>query len=565
MAKKNNKKRPTKGHWLIKLALTIAGNKMWRDLDKKSKNCRKTQEEKLLDIIHYSKNTLYGKEHHFNQIKTIEDFQKQVPINEYEDLRPYIERQAKGEENVIVPGKPIFYGTTSGTTKKPKWIPITKKYNEECYGALSKLWFYSILKEHPNVFGGPDISIVGKAIEGYAEDGIPYGSFSGYVHDNIPKFLKAVHVIPGDVHKISDYFSRYYCIMRMTLEYEIKLIITGNPSTILEMHRSVQQHIDEIIEDIEKGTLKPDLKITEKQRQSIEELLDANPKRAAELRDLKNKHKVLYMKHYWPTLELVNTWKCGNSGLYLQNTNNFFPEKTKIREFSYLATEARAGIILKDNQMASIMACHLIFFEFIKEEDYNQENPRIYLANELEIGERYFILVTTPSGLFRYNMNDIMKMEGWYQQFPMLRFIQKGAGVTSLTGEKLYEQQYLEAIEKVKKQLGIHTHFHIGFADFNTSSYHIFAEFATELTAKEKKQFEKALDEKLAEYNIEYKSKRDSNRIKPLTVHALRERAFDHFKAACMAKGFRDGQFKLMHLMHDENRFAMFKELEREK
>ena len=560
MAKKI-KRRKTKNLWLIKLALTIAGKKMWKDLDKKSKNSIKSQHNVLMDIVNWAKDTVFGKEYNFREIKSVKDFQERVPIHSYQKLEPYIKRHTRGEKNVLFPGKPVIYATTSGTTKEPKWIPITEKYWKGCYNALSKLWFYSIIKENPNILDSPDLSIVGKAVEGYAEDGTQYGSFSGHVYENIPKFLKSVHVVPQEVFYISDYYSRYYSLLRFTMEHQIKLLVTGNPSTVLELNNMAQNRTNDIILDIEMGTLNSELDISSEIREKITIGLKPNPERANELKELLAENKVLLPKHYWPTLEVVNTWRCGNSGLYLQHTKGLFPEHTKVREFSYLATEARAGIILQNDQIASILAGHLLFFEFIKKDEIDEKNPKIYLASELEDGEYYYMLVTTPSGLYRYDMNDILRVEGFYNEFPKLRFIQKGAGVTSLTGEKLHESQLISAVQDVEEKTKMETKFYIGFGDIEVSAYRVFIEFKKDPSKEDALEFCNALDIKLRENNMEYEAKRGTNRIKPIILHLLEENSFEKYKTECMKIGYRDGQFKLAHLMIDDKRMKMFMKL----
>jgi len=553
--------RNTKNLWLIKLALTLAGKKEWKALESSSMDCRKAQFKVLMDILSYAKDTYYGKEHEFSSIRSVGDFQNHVPINDYEDLRPYIMRHTKGEESVLVPGKPVIYATTSGTTKEPKWIPVTKKYFEDCYNGLSKLWLYSLLKENPHIYDGPELSIVGKPVEGYTEDGTPYGSCSGHVYENIPNLLKAVHVVPNAVFSIDDYKSRYYCFMRFTLEYQIKLIVTGNPSTLLALHRVVQENIDNLIKDIEKGSLKNDLKIEPDLRKQIESRLRPNPKRAKELKEMALKHTPLYPKHYWPTLEVVNTWKCGNSGLYLRHAEDFYPENTTVRDFSYFATEARAGIVLTSAQIPSILAAHRMFFEFVKTDDIEDPYPPIYLASELEEGLSYYIIITNTNGLYRYNINDILRVEGFYNEFPMLRFIQKGAGVTSLTGEKLHEAQLIEAFSELERENGIKTAFFIAFASLASSAYHVFIEFEKDVRTDEARSFGIALDNKLMQANIEYKAKRLSLRINPPVLHLLEKNSFEKFKTACLNIGYRDGQFKLCHLLHEDKRLSMFREL----
>lgn len=552
-------------HWLIKFGISITGGKMFRELKRASKDCYKAQYNKLMDIVKYAQSTVYGKEHHFDKVNTIEDFQNNVPINDYEDLKPYILRHAKGEDNVLFPEKPIIYATTSGTTREAKLIPITPKYYKECYNALSKLWLYTIIKETPEMADGKDITVVGKALEGYTDDGTPIGSISGHLYKNLPKIVRKFHSIPSAVAEISDYQTKYYVVSRIGIENNITFFVTPNPSTIIELNKVINHNLDEFIEQIERGTLKGDLDLSPDIRKEIERDLKPNPKRAEELRKLKEKHNELYPKHYWSNLAVVVVWKCGNSGMYLKKAKDWFSPKTVIREFGYMATETRTGIIIKNDQIPSILAYHLSFFEFIKKEDWGKDNPKVYLSSELEEGEYYYLIVTTQSGLYRYNMNDIVRVDGYYNDFPMVTFIQKGAGVTSLTGEKVYEQQLIEAVKDTEKETGMFTEFYIAFADFETSAYHLFVEFEARHSSDELKIFCNKTDLNLREINPEYEAKRNSNRVKHIKLNVLPEDSFQKFKVLCLEKGYKDGQFKLVHLMENKKRMDIFKELSTQK
>ena len=258
---------------------------------------------------------------------------------------------------------------------------------------------------------------------------------------------------------------------------------------------------------------------------------------------------------------MINTWKSGNSGLYLRQTKGYFPESTVIREFGYLATEARAGIVLGNDQESSVLAAHLLYFEFIKASDYDAPNPRIYLAHELDVGEEYYIIITTPSGLYRYDINDIVRVEGFYNEFPVIRFVQKGKGVVSLTGEKLSEAQYLTAIENTEKALRLKTAFHVAFADLHSSRYHVFVELDESGGRMIPNAISRELDSALARLNMEYEAKRKSNRLKPPVVHALEPQSFFRYKQRALQAGARDGQFKITQLSHDNERFEIFKRL----
>jgi hypothetical protein len=118
---------------LINVLITIAGKKGLREMTKASKNGKKAQSEVLRRTLSTAKDTVYGKEHHFEEILAAQSpeelfrlYQKNVKINDYEDFRPYVERHKNGESDILLPGKPKMYATTSGTTKEPKWIPVTE-------------------------------------------------------------------------------------------------------------------------------------------------------------------------------------------------------------------------------------------------------------------------------------------------------------------------------------------------------------------------------------------------------------------------------------------------------
>lgn len=125
----------TKNVGLINFALGFAGKIQYSKVVKASKNCKKASRNTLRGILEYAKDTEWGKLHNFSEILAAKNdaelyslWQKNVSPQDYEDLRPYVERHKNGEENLLFPGKPKMYTTTSGTTKEPKWIPITNEY-----------------------------------------------------------------------------------------------------------------------------------------------------------------------------------------------------------------------------------------------------------------------------------------------------------------------------------------------------------------------------------------------------------------------------------------------------
>lgn len=533
-----------------------------------SRNPRRTSEQTLRGILNYAKDTVYGREHHFADILAAKDdkelyalYQQYVPAQEYEALRPYVERHKNGEANVLFPGKPIMYATTSGTTKEPKWVPITDVYLNSVYGKMTKVWLFNFIKNRPKVFTGKIVSIVGKVIEGYAPDGTVFGSVSGVTQRDCPKFVKKLYASPADVFSITDYNARYYAIMRMGIERNITLIVTANPSTIVEMQNNVNEFYDQYVDDIEHGTLNKDLNISPEIRAAIRPYLKPNPERAAELRALKQKYGTVLPKHYWPNLQILNTWKCGNTKVYVDKFEHSFPEQMLHQEFGYFSSECRFGLVLDDTNN-TVLFPHFHYYEFIEEHDLENEHPHFLQLHELEQGKRYCPFVTTYAGLYRYNMNDLVEVGPNFVNTPTVHMIQKVNGIVTMTGEKLHERQFIEAVHAAEKELQMPVKFFVGFADLSISAYHFYYEFENLATTQQQaEQFTQTVDQVLQQSNIEYKAKRESFRVKDPVTHRLQRESFEHFKAQCIAEGARDGQFKMNLLMQDEKRHAKFKTL----
>ena len=548
--------------------LGMAGGIQYLKLKSVSRNPRRTSEQTLRGILNYAKDTVYGREHHFSEILAAKDdkelyalYQQYVPAQEYEALRPYVERHKNGEANVLFPGKPIMYATTSGTTKEPKWVPITDVYLNSVYGKMTKVWLFNFIKNRPKVFTGKIVSIVGKVIEGYAPDGTVFGSVSGVTQRDCPKFVKKLYASPADVFSITDYNARYYAIMRMGIERNITLIVTANPSTIVEMQNNVNEFYDQYVDDIEHGTLNKDLNISPEIRAAIRPYLKPNPERAAELRALKQKYGTVLPKHYWPNLQILNTWKCGNTKVYVDKFEHSFPEQMLHQEFGYFSSECRFGLVLDDTNN-TVLFPHFHYYEFIEEHDLENEHPHFLQLHELEQGKRYCPFVTTYAGLYRYNMNDLVEVGPNFVNTPTVHMIQKVNGIVTMTGEKLHERQFIEAVHAAEKELQMPVKFFVGFADLSISAYHFYYEFEDLATTQQQaEQFTQKVDQVLQQSNIEYKAKRESFRVKDPVTHRLQHESFEHFKAQCIAEGARDGQFKMNLLMQDEKRHAKFKTL----
>ena len=547
---------------LINLGLAIMSLPGRMSLARASRNPEKASARTLRKILNLAKNTAYGKEHHFGAIvkarkpeQLFRLYEKSVKASEYESFRPYVERHKHGEANVLIPGKPLMYATTSGTTSKPKWIPISQKYMKDVYDVMSHIWLDNFARVRPKFLSGGLVVSVAKVVEGYAEDGTIFGSVSGVTAKKIPSIIRKRFVTPPEVYDISDYTARYYVMMRLAIAHSVSYIVAPNPSTLLELIHNAEEYFDDYIEDIEKGSISEKFDVSPEIRSVLAGFTVPDPERADFLRCVKEKcGGKPQLKDWWPDMQLLSSWKCGNTAIAAEKVQQQLPAGCCYQELGYFASECRFGLVL-DEGIDSTLFPNYHYYEFIEESDLENPEPRFLRLHELEQGKRYCIYVTTFSGLYRYNMNDLVEVGGWNGKTPKIHMVQKVNGIVSITGEKLYEKQFIEAVHEAERQSGLKANFFIGFADPEEACYDFYYEFEKRKIRRSKAEaFTKIVDSQLMEMNIEYQSKRASHRLKEPKTFVLKRNAYDHFKRRSLLEGARDGQFKLVMLLQDKRR-----------
>lgn len=558
-----------KNAFIPNFLLGVAGGIQYLKLKSASKNPRKEQEKTLRNILEYAKDSEYGKEHNFAAVleapsadELFARYQKAVAPSEYEDFRPYVNKMKDGKSDVLFQGRPVLYATTSGATGEPKWIPISEKYLGDIYGKMNKTWLFNFIHLRPKAYKGKIVSVVGKQIEGYTPDGTIYGSVSGFTQKNCPGFVKKLYASPSDIFNIEDYTARNYAIMRMGIEHNVTLLVAANPSTMVEMQHNVDYWYDEFCKDIENGTLSEKVDIPQEIRDAVKDYFTPNPARANELRELKKKHGQVLPKHYWPDLQLVTTWKCGNTQIYLKKLDGVYPAQTLHQEFAYFSSECRAGLVLDDSN-ETVLFPHMHYYEFKKADEFNDPSARFYQLDELVPGERYCPFVTTFSGLYRYNMNDILEAsKPLFGNTPRVHMVQKVNGIVTITGEKLYEGQFIDAVNKAQAVTAKHLNYFTGYANLEESRYDWFFEFEDQATTQEEAEaFGKLVDEHIQKINMEYEAKRKSFRLKDSKIYRLPLHTFDKWKEGIINRTGQDAsRFKPNVLaQHEERHLEMLK------
>jgi hypothetical protein len=531
--------------------------------EKATKTPLENQRKLLLALLARNKNTVYGREHGFANIRSIEEYQARVPLNDYETLRLYVERLMRGETNILTVDKPILFGVTSGTTGKPKHLPVTE-FTRKKKKETMDIWTYYTLKDHPKVLNGKILAIVSPEIEGHTTSKIPFGAESGHAYKNMPDVVKNLYVLPYEVFEIKEYDAKYYCILRIAMEQNVSVISSLNPSTILLLCQRTERVRDSIIDDIQNGTLNPELNIRYDIRKKIESRLKPNPGRADELMRLaEDRAGELLPLDFWPNLDVVICWKGGTVGIYVSHFKKYFGENISVRDFGYLASEARVSIPMCDEGCGGPLAIMGNFYEFVPREEIDKEDRKFFLSHQLEVGQEYYIILTTHGGLYRYNIDDIVKVTGYFNKTPMIEFKQKGSLVSSVTGEKIYESHVNDAVNRAAELIGANLQFLSAFVEWETTPRYAFlVEFADDIPKGNKIELLKNIEAELAKINVEYDTKRRSLRLDHPVLKIVPRGAFEEYRCKKVCEGSHDGQFKMPKLTSDMNFHKNFKIIE---
>jgi hypothetical protein len=519
------------------------------------------QDRLLRQILETNADTEFGRRHGFGAITTFEEFQERVPIASYEDLEPYIKAAMQGQPNQLTKEPPVLFTTTSGTTGSRKYIPMTRE-GKRAKSHLTWLWFCGLYRDHPGIVGGRILSVVSPEVESHAPSGVPCGAESGHAYRTMPGPVKSMYTAPYGVFAIEDYEAKYYTLLRLAAGQDISCIATVNPSTVVLLADRLAQHTEPIIRDVRDGSLSSDLPVPQDLRNSLH--LRPDPERAKHLeRAAAAGGGVLRPGLAWPRLAAIGCWKGGTVGAYLAKFDTLFPQGPPVRDFGYYATELRGSVPLSDQGDAGTIAIGTNVLEFhLAGEDRAPQGRELLRVEQLEVGERYFVYVTNASGLYRYDMNDIVEVAGHYGRTPLIRFIQKGKGVVSFTGEKLYEVQVIAAVDQALASLRGRYHFIAAVAELvegTTPRLVFLIEFDDPIAEHHGSALVDRIDAALGDQNEEYQTKRKSLRYGAPIIRVVRSGEYDRYRRRMVETGQRaDGQFKILRLTSDTSFAAEF-------
>jgi hypothetical protein len=442
-----------------------------------------------------------------------------------------------------------MFAATSGTTGKPKLLPVTVKWREEM-AAMTRLWLVRAMSEHPGCLAHKAFTIVSPAIEGETENGMPYGAISGVTYQRIPWMVRRHYALPYAIALILDYQARYFLAMRLAMAERVSMIATPNPSTLLRLAQTGEANAERIIRAIHDGTLgieEPRIQAHRgvAARDATAEIRNAarrDPVRARFLEGVVVREGRLIPRDTWPELRLIGCWLGGSVGFQANLLAEYYGGVAR-RDLGLWASEGRMTIPIEDGTPSGVLAVHANFYEFIPEESIEQPQPPVLLAHQLEHRRRYYIVMSSRNGLYRYDMNDIVEVTGFYNRTPQIAFVRKGRDMASITGEKIHLNQVQAAVRRAEVRSRASVRQFRVIPDILNSRYDLLVEFSTS-HPDDFDGFARDFDQALSTMNAEWACKRASHRLDAPRLCVMRREWSDRLAASDFRNGKREAQYK---------------------
>ncbi|MNJ99324.1 GH3 auxin-responsive promoter [compost metagenome] len=485
------------------MSLKTFGAKVFADLiynktQKWAQNPVETQQKVFAKLLASASGTQFGKDHDFTSIKTYADFAQKVPVRDYEALKNYVDRVVHGEENVLWPGKPVYFAKTSGTTSGAKYIPLTKEsmpYHIEA--ARNAILLYIHETGNASFVDGKMIFLQGSP-ELEEKHGIKFGRLSGIVAHYVPAYLQKNRLPSWETNCIDDWETKVDAIVEETYNEDMA-VISGIPSW-------VQMYFE---------------KLNQKEGKKVGDIF-------------KNFNLFIYggvnYEPYRAKFENLIGRKVDSIEL--------FPASEGF--FAYQDSQKEKGMLLLLNAG--------IFYEFIKADEFFTEKPRRYIIGEVELGVNYVLIISTNAGLWGYNIGDTVQ----FTSLKPYRVIVSGRikHYISAFGEHVIGKEVETAIKEAMQDTDVSVNEFTVAPQINPDNglpYHEwFIEFEKE--PQDMEAFALKIDASMRRQNVYYDDLIVGNVLRTLVITSIAKNGFQEYMKSIGKLG---GQNKLPRLSND--------------
>jgi hypothetical protein len=479
--------------------------------------------------------TAFGRIHGFSRIRSAEEYRRRVPLALWEDVAPWIDHIISGEAGVLTRSPVRTLEPSSGSSAAAKLIPYTAELQREIRRAVAP-WIVDLYARRPRLARGAAYwSITPLALEeqrpatavrvGFEEDAEYLGGFWR-------RLAGATLAVPPAVRHVRDPETfRYVTLLFLLRRRDLSLISVWHPSFLTLLFEALPGFWERLLRDVERGTLTASGPLPTAVQNALTARLAPLPRRAAELAGLTPDA----LTRIWPRLGLISCWGDAHAALSLHGLSRVFPG-VEIQPKGLLATE---GFVTLPFAGRWPLAIRSHFFEFLPE---GGGDPRF--AWELEDGGIYSVALTTGGGLYRYRLEDRVRVDGFVAGTPSLRFLGKEGHVSDLRGEKLHESFVAGALARVFERTGIDPRFALlAPAEEGAEGYVLYVESDMLESDTLPAGLDEETDEELSA-NPHYRLCRALGQLAPVRLQRLGPGAFGRYLERCRLRGQRWGDVK---------------------
>lgn len=538
------------------------GNMALKELSDIAPSAGDYSEKMLLKMLEDNKDTVYGKKYGFADIKSYEEYKERLPLTTFSDYYELVNRISEdGEQNILTAAPVVHFCPTTGTTSAPKLIPtvaeslrLSTEYTLPACMAMADKALKADGKD--GTLKGKGIFLIEVGKLSASKSGIPISGISGTSVRANDSIIELISSSPREVITPDAYIDGKYVQALFGLkEPNIAWIGSCYMTSIAGMADCIETRWRDICDDIETGTIHENVEMSEEARASLNAKLTPDPERAKELRKIfEGGFDEPVFPKIWRNLCLIAAIGSGSFKIHKEKVRRF--TGTDGVHFCNLVISSSESIIAVADGCDSedfILLPQAAFFEFIPENNPNE----IKTVKDLTVGERYEIVVSTISGLYRYRMFDVVEVTGFFGQLPKLKFSHRANVFLNVAGEKTTEADMLRAINYFSEKTGVKVAEYSAFVDAESECYNVLLEPDGEIDKAKLEEYESILEDGFC-ITFGYKYERVAGNISPVKLTLQQRQTHLFYRELQIMKGKSPNQLKPVRVLNNPELKAFF-------
>ena len=535
----------------------ISGGQLALDrMERDSLRGNAVMQELLMELIRKNENTEYGRKYGFRSIHSYVDYAAKVPLSTFEDYEPYIERMlCRNHRNLLTSDEVVYYAHTSGTTGASKMIPCTHQALDVCFSAVYERVFglYDRTLREKTGKGMPDCRglTIMEAKPGYTIYGVAHGAISETLL--VPEDTARYNALPEElVYPSADFDRRHLKALFALRERRLSFIQCTFAPFLHDMIAYLCQHWETLCQDIENGSIDPDIVVDPALRKKLLKRMKPDPERAREVRSIMEAHADgAFVPLLWPDLKLIATVGTASFAPYLEKLRRYLGPDVAVDYLGYVSSEAAIGTVLRENEAEYTLIPWSGFYEFLPMDEESDGKP--LLMDQLEVGKEYELIVTNLSGFYRYRLGDVVRITGYHNECPKLVCAYRKSQLVNMYGEKMTETTLHNAVEAMAKESNTAILEYSVYPDAETDPGHytVLLESDREIAPDQWSRYSEILNRKLCELHDSYRAKIERKTLLPLQVKFVQPETYALYRDLKIMGGASPNQIKPLHVITD--------------